>query len=386
MAGENYGMAYLQPMQAMQQMDQSAQMHPLEMLHKQSVTRLNEMQASGAELSQQLQLSGIKAMEGFKYDPTSPSKSLLDMASRLTGSGQVVLGEKTFTAAGMAMQREQQAEHLKLLDDERKVKTAGARMGIMNSAYGNLTSTSPEMMGLARQSFVTQMAAAGAQPAEIEEAVGSIEDAIKKGGPQAVEYLRRRGMTMAQQATDKLGQQRLELSKKAEGERERHNKELEQATRTREAGMADRAAAKAKAGGTSVKESRSRLSIGEAKKLAASEVAADPILTTGEGADKLAWSQRIGQRGVELVEASEREHAQNNNIPIVPLTEAVRRAKGEILAGVKQDPSTMGRLMERLGGKAGGVAKERTDVTQDEYAKLAKGAKYWHKGKEYTKE
>lgn len=344
MPDQNYGMAYLQPMEAMQRMDQQAQLHPLEVLHKQALTRLDQAQAGAMELSQQMQQSGLKALEGFQFDKSSPSKSLLEMGARLAPS-QPVLAEKMIAAAATAMQREGQAEAAKVLAGERQAKLARAKTEAILGAYRGLSSTDPASLARARDLATLQGGMAEMPPEELRDAIEHVEGILKSGGPLAIESLIRQTATAHDLIQVDLKKQQLKLKEKEEADREAHRRETERLGREREA----RQAAKGTADGKAGKGPAPKLSQGEFAKDAKAEIARDALLMRGNAADKLGWERDIAGKVLEKIEASVRERQSNPNIPIKPREQALREAVSEVKGLVKQDSGVMGRLMSALG-------------------------------------
>lgn len=388
MPGENYGLAYLDATGAAARQDIEQAKAPIELQHMKALTDLAQTQANGQKLAQEMQLAGLKALEGFQFDPKDPGKSLAEMAGRVAGT-QPVLAEKLASTAQTAIWRSAQAANYESLAQQRALDLGVKKVNAMSTSYGGLKSDSKESMDSADALFRLQAAELQMSPEETEQAIETIHNAIKTAGPQAIEQIRLKGMTQAQAGQEKLRQQMLE-EKQRQDDATNHFKSVnaglaaERVEQGRQRLIADGKVDGAT--GSAIVQpvkgvAKPRIDMVSQRKTAAAIVAGDPVLATGDGASKLKWTGQILQAAVEKVDASAAAHQRNPNIPIKGMEEALAEAKSDLLPKLKQEKSAMDRL---TGGE--GKAVEKTNITQEDYAKLKKGDKFWFNGKEHTKE
>lgn len=358
MPGENYGMAFVQPLGALQNMEIEAKKAPVELQHMEALTRNAQANAGAVEFATQMQKSGLEALKGFEFDQKDPVGSLLSMGSRVVTT-QPVLAEKVMGMAALVAQRQATADAAKALEGKRMIELGRAKAEIIARAYGPLPSLSEEMLGMARNLVVKDMKTLGVSEAEINDAIATTEAQVRKNGPQAVEYFRQRSVSTYQALMAEHRKQMEEDADRRMTETERHNREVERARLAAEERLRGKLEDDAKAGKGNPKEPRPRLSSIEAVKTATALVLSDEVLGTGAPADKLKWARTIGQAAVEKVDASYAARMKNPNIPLVKMEDALREAADEVKARVKQDPSLFQQAASKVGVNLGaGTAKE----------------------------
>lgn len=389
---DDFASAFIGPLGEIQRQELGAAEAPFRLEHLKALSELAKTKAAGAQLHQSMEQAGMKALEGLSFDQKDPAKSLFEMGSRLMPV-QPLLSEKVFAAASLAEQRQMRAEQFGALAVDRKMKTAAAKVQAVNSAYGNLSSTSPEMLELAREVFRQEMQAAGAEPAEINSAIGTVEQAIKTRGPEAIKYFHDSSMKTLDKLRAFHMQQQEEIATKRLAETERHNIAVEDRLATAEARRAAKAEADVKAGGgvkSPKADPRPRLVVGQVMKMAASLVNGDEDLKTAEDADKFRWANTIGQKAIEKVDGSYADRLRNPNLPLKPLDLALHEAIEDLRPSIRRDPTALQKFGGLLGlGTGKGPAKEvkeQPNITEEAYKKLKKGDKFWFNGKEAVKE